>query len=92
MEQVRDVLDFNFSEYASIEEWVNGDDMFWGDLTLHIEDTTYIYDAYNGLWYTIETKYHYADIGYLLENDYKVNFWLVDDEDIHKELDELFNK
>ena len=26
MEQVRDVLDFNFSEYASIEERVNGDE------------------------------------------------------------------
>ena len=92
MEQVRDVLDFNFSEYTDIEEWVNGDDMFWGALTLHIEDTTYIYDAYNGLWYVIETKYHYADIGYLLENNYKVDFWLVDDEDIHKELEELFNQ
>ena len=92
MEQVRAVLDFNFSEYASSEEWVNGAAMFWGDLTLHIEDTTYIYDAYNGLWYTIETKYHYADIRYLLENDYKVDFWLVDDEDTHKELDELFNQ
>ena len=92
MDQVRDVLDFNFSEYASLEEWINGDDMFWGVLTLHIEDTTYIYDAYNGLWYTIESRYNYADIGYLLENDYKVDFWLVDDEDIHKELDELFNQ
>ena len=91
MEKVdKKVLSFDLSKYDNIVEFSEDEDMFWNDLYLHMEDTYYIYNANQGLWYSIESKYHYAPIQYLIEENKTVEFWLVEDEEYSEELTEFF--
>ena len=38
-----DTLEFNLSQYDSIESFVDSDEMFWSDLSLEYIDGYYIY-------------------------------------------------
>ncbi len=84
-----DTLEFNLSQYDSIESFVDSDEMFWSDLTLEYIDGYYIYNSNQGTWFSIERKYWYTDnLNYLFELGTIIKFHLIEDLDIIQELNE----
>lgn len=87
---MRETLQFDFSEYSNLEDFIYSEKVFQNDLYVHQDDTFYIYDSHNGLWYDMEARYHYAPIEFLLEEGLSVKFNLIEDQDYIKELEVLF--
>lgn len=83
-------LRYDFSKYKDVEKFANSEDLFWSDITLHLPTMDLIprlYNANSGKWYEIESKYTYSSLGYLVENNYNVTFWLVNDKELIKDLE-----
>lgn len=91
----KEKLQFDLTQYESVGEFADSNEMFWSDLYLHQSSYNglwYIQDTNQGEWYSLETRYDYlSDFNYLIENNITVTFFLIEDNDILKELENEFN-
>lgn len=76
-----DTFTIDFSVVGSVEGLAEA--FFNKDYTLIFDDSFYIYDQSNGVWYGIEYIYHYLDnLNEFLEAGEYVEFHLVEDDDV----------
>lgn len=80
-------LTFSTKEYESFEDMM--DEMFWNDMYMHQLDTYYIHDTNQNVWYSIERRFHYADVMELFKDGKQLRFDEVKDIEELEELEEV---
>lgn len=81
-------LTFMTKDYEDFDELV--DELFWNDMYLYEDDTFYIHDTNQNIWYSIERRFHYGDLQQLFREGKMIRFDEVKDEDIIEDLEETF--
>lgn len=87
MEEEKFVIDL--SEYETFSELID-EVLFWEDKYLYFENSTYIHDANQDKWYSIESRYGYSDFLQLFNEKLLVEFHEITHSEIIKDLEEEF--
>ena len=80
-----DIIKLDFGSENNFDDII--EELFWKDLNFEVVDGLYIHDTNKDEWYSVESKYWYADFGNVLRSKEEVSFYKVN-EDIAKELSE----
>lgn len=83
---LKDTLTIDFS--IELDEVIER--LFWKDQYLYEDNMLYIKDTYHSKWYSIERKYQYAGGRYIVKEGIKAKFYLIEDEEVEKELEAFF--
>lgn len=87
MEEEKFVIDL--AEYETLSDLVD-ERLFWEDKYLYFENSTYIHDANQDKWYSIEPRYGYADFLWLFNEKLTIEFYEIIHSEIIKDLEEEF--
>lgn len=87
MEEEKFVI--NLAEYETLSDLVD-ERLFWEDKYLYFENSTYIHDANQDKWYSIEPRYGYSDFLWLFNEKLVIEFYEITHDEIIKDLEEEF--